>query len=195
MPTSCYSSHLYTSIVKNIIFPHSLSLPLPPPLGPLPLLFPLHLPKPQACDLEMDAFVSGTRCTCDPNADLTLLEDNFYMEVEELPMMMQFNLSDLFPFTRYCVQAVGDYESEITLGVGMIARTASEFLKSALSTHVSFLKSALLTSPLPFLMSINTSYRLYLVCRWGPRSPQGVSRGGHPPVGLTRGQRLSNHYL
>ena len=76
----------------------------------------------------MDASVSDTHCTCDPNTDLISLEDDFYMEVEDLPMMMQFNLSDLFPFTQYCVQAVGDYDSEITLGVGMIARTGSELI-------------------------------------------------------------------
>lgn len=72
--------------------------------------------------------MSGSTCTCDPNSDMDF-EDEFYMEVEQLPMTMQFNLSGLLPFTQYCVQAVGDYRSEVTLGVGRIATTASECVK------------------------------------------------------------------
>ena len=55
------------------------------------------------------------------------MEDEFFVEVEQLPFIMQFNLSDLFPHTEYCVQGVGAYVSgEITAGMGIIAITDSK---------------------------------------------------------------------
>ena len=78
--------------------------------------------------MEMGATITGDQCSCPFDREMILLmEDEFFMDVEQLPYTMQFNLSDLFPHTEYCVQGVGEYISgETTAGMGMIALTASK---------------------------------------------------------------------
>ena len=61
----------------------------------------------------------GSRCSCPEDRKLGVQEED-YTTVQTLPHVIQFNLTLPLPLAEYCVQAVGDYVSEVTLGVGKI---------------------------------------------------------------------------
>lgn len=78
----------------------------------------------QACEMNMESVVEaeqGCSCPFEPG----LLDTDDFTEVM-LPFFMEFNISGLNPFTSYCVQAVGDYGTEITGGIGSLVVTDSK---------------------------------------------------------------------
>ncbi len=61
--------------------------------------------------------------TCFCSSDLIITN---FTAVGPLPFVIEFNVSDLMPHTSYCVQAVGDYGTEITGGIGTVQLTDSK---------------------------------------------------------------------
>ena len=72
-----------------------------------------------ACVSEDGASPGDNGCSC---TDYMVEE----LEFTFVAMSMIFNIPDLVSFTSYCVQAIGNYTTEITGGIGLVARTASE---------------------------------------------------------------------
>ena len=65
-------------------------------------------------------------CSCPVNE--IEMEAQDFMDVDRVfPSTLHFNISGLVSYTDYCVQAVGNYTTEITGGIGNITKTASEF--------------------------------------------------------------------
>lgn len=76
----------------------------------------------QACE-ESEATTVNGRCVC-PDVDLLGPED--FMPVDMRPFALNFTVGELAPFTQYCIQAVGNYSTEITGGVGTIETTSGK---------------------------------------------------------------------
>ncbi len=64
-------------------------------------------------------------CSC---TDINMVEE---LEFTPVAMSMIFNISDLVSSTLYCVQAIGNYTTEITGGIGLVVRTAIGLVRTA----------------------------------------------------------------
>ena len=66
----------------------------------------------------------GGNCSC---SDEDIAQIDNYQAAINLPTNYTFTLPNLKTFTGYCVQAVGNYMSEVTGGNGIVLFSGSEF--------------------------------------------------------------------
>ncbi len=64
-------------------------------------------------------------CSCPFNSDI--MENEDIAAVDGLPFSEVFFLVGLEPHTNYCIQSVGYYGSETTLGIGGVLMTDSKY--------------------------------------------------------------------
>ena len=64
--------------------------------------------------------------TCSCPVMMMLLEEDDFVSVGEFPFTQSFIFSELNVFTKYCIQAVGNYSAEVTAGKGLAVMTGSE---------------------------------------------------------------------
>ena len=85
------------------------------------LLFIVVVYNHQACDSSiMSSTMSGNECSC-PDVPMTEMD---FIPVT-LPFRMAYDFGNLSAFTNFCVQAIGNYTTEVTDGIGRLVATAS----------------------------------------------------------------------